>query len=495
MEIKEVIEKVNQVREEGKIVGLVQGSWDMFHLGHLRYLKEARKLCDFLIVGMDDDEKIRYRKGIKRPIIPLEERYQMIEELEIADVIVEKRLNEAHWELIKKVTPDVLVAIKENYNDDQIEKLKEYCGNVAILPRQATTSTSDIVRRTLIKNGVKLPNKNNPKVAEAVDELKIRIGYNEQVEEPIKGLIENLYKSTDWISPVAACCKYKNKWYYGVNQIDQSIPVKDIETRSELFYDTVEHAEINLLKQLEAIDYLDSPVYTTLFPCDKCMKVLIDKGVKEIYYIEDHPERNWSKRSHEKAMENGVKTTKIILNSTLITTNEVNNPSNIIAELYDSNYDYRFIEPRNAKYIKQLEIMLQQEKDGKDPLDPSIIDQEILFTTNHWYISYNRFPNDNIEHQFLVASLQPIYSIDDMPKEMWEELRDIWQRLIAEYNIPGGALCYRFGDLVVSGASLKRVHVHLVVPKKDKKVKFTIGGNATLRLQKLKSEEKSSPNN
>ena len=77
-----------------------------------------------------------------------------------------------------------------------------------------------------------------------------------------------------------------------------------------------------------------------------------------------------------------------------------------------------------------------------------------------------------------------------MPKEMWEELKDIWTRLILEYDIPGGALCYRFGNLVVSGASSKRVHAHLVVPKKDKKVKFTIGGNANLRLQKLKGEEK-----
>lgn len=486
MEINEVEEKAKIAREEGKTIGLVQGSWDMFHLGHLRYLKEARKLCDFLIVGMDDDEKIQYRKGPKRPIIPLNERYQMIEELEIADIIVEKRLNEAHWELIKRVKPDVLVAIKENYSNEQIEKLKEYCQKIAILPRQATTSTSEIVRRTLIKNGVKLPSKNDPKVAEAVNRFKIRIGYNELVEEPICGLVESLYKSTDWISPVAACCKYKNKWYYGVNQIDQSIPVKDIENRTELFYDTVEHAEINLLKQLEAIDYLDSPIYTTLFPCDKCMKVLIDKGVKQIYYLEDHPERNWSKRSHEKAQESGVITTKINLNPTLTTTNDIKSSSEIIDELYDSSYNYRFIEPRNAKYIKQLEIMLQQEKEGKDPLDPNIIDQEILFTTKHWYISYNRFPNDNIEHQFLVASLQPIYNVNDMPKEMWEELKDIWTRLILEYDIPGGALCYRFGNLVVSGASLKRVHAHLVVPKRDKKVKFTIGGNAHLRLEKLK---------
>lgn len=488
MEIKEVIEKAKQVREEGKTIGLVQGSWDMFHIGHLRYLKEARKLCDFLIVGIDDDEKIRYRKGTKRPIIPLEERYQMIEELGIADVIAVKRRDEVKWGLIKGIEPDVLVVIKENYSDEKLEQLKEYCKDIAILPRQATTSTSDIVRRTLIMNGVKLPNKNNPRVAESVDKLKIRIGYNEQVEEPIPQLIDNLYKSTDWIVPVSACCYFNNKWYFGVNLIDESIPVKDIEERTELFYDTVEHAEINLLKQLGAVDSLGIPIWTTLFPCDKCMKVLINKGVKEIYYLEDHPEKNWSKRSHELANKKGIKTTKITFDPTLIIEDNV---SSIITELYDKGATYRYTEPRNAKYVKQLEIMLQQERDGKDPLDPKIIDQEILFSTNYWYISYNRFPNENIEHQFLVASLEPIYSIDDMPKEMWEELRDIWNRLITEYNLPGGALCYRFGDPIVSGSSLRRIHAHVVVPKKDNKVKFTIGGNENLRLEKLKTEENS----
>lgn len=83
--------------------------------------------------------------------------------------------------------------------------------------------------------------------------------------------------------------------------------------RTELFYDTVEHAEINLLKKMGNVKTLaDTPVYVTLFPCDKCMKVLADKGVHEIYYLEDHPERNWSKRSHALAEKKGIKTICLI---------------------------------------------------------------------------------------------------------------------------------------------------------------------------------------
>lgn len=293
-----IMQDINKARAEGKTVGLVQGSWDLFHLGHLCYLKEAKKLCDFLIVGMDDDEKIKYRKGNKRPIIPLTERFQTIEKLNIANAIVVKGLNEPHWGLIKSVRPDVLIVIKENYTDDEIQKLEEYCGRIAVLPRQSTASTTDIIRKTLIQNGVKLPNKDDPRVLEAIEALKLRVGFNKQLKEPLPQLFKYLTKSTDFVIPTGACCNYNSKWYFGVNQIDQSLSTSDIEQRTELFYATIEHAEINLLKQLGDISVLNTPIWVTLFPCDKCMKVLIDKGVKEIYYLEDHPERNWSKRSH-----------------------------------------------------------------------------------------------------------------------------------------------------------------------------------------------------
>ena len=58
----EVKEKIEMAKSEGKKIGLVQGSWDLFHLGHLRYIKKAKSLCDFLVIGMDSDEKIKKKK-------------------------------------------------------------------------------------------------------------------------------------------------------------------------------------------------------------------------------------------------------------------------------------------------------------------------------------------------------------------------------------------------------------------------------------------------
>lgn len=481
-----IIESVKKAREEGKTIGLVQGSWDMFHIGHFRYLLAAKEQCDFLVVGIDDDEKIKYRKGESRPIIPLKERYEMIEKIGVADVIAIKSLDEQKWELIKTIHPDVLIAISENYSKEKIEELKKHVGGVTILPRQATTSTSDIVRKSYLSYQKKLTDYRDKRVEETVEAFKQRLGIKEniQLDEPIPQLIETLKTSNDWQTPVAAACFWNEKWYFGANKIDTTLNKNDIENRSELFYSTVEHAEINLLKQLDGVEVLDTPVYVTLFPCDKCMKVLIDKGVKEIYYLEDHLERNWSKRSHELARKKGVKTTQLILNP------EVKKEEDFIAVKYEPN-KYKYIEPMCVRKSNQLEIMLEKETNGIDPLDPEYLDQPILFTTKHWYISENRFPYDEINHQFLIASRNPIYKVEDMSPEMWIELNQIWQMLNSDYEISGGALCFRFGEPVLSGASLKRLHCHLIVPKMFKKTRFPIGCNGQSKLvRKIHNENK-----
>lgn len=88
------MKKIDKVRSDGKTVGLVQGTWDLFHLGHLRYILKARKLCDFLIIAMDSDEKVQKRKGNSRPIISEKERYEFIKLLNIGDAIIVKQVNE-----------------------------------------------------------------------------------------------------------------------------------------------------------------------------------------------------------------------------------------------------------------------------------------------------------------------------------------------------------------------------------------------------------------
>ena len=470
---KEFLEKLEEARTLGKKVGLVQGSWDLFHLGHLLYILKARELCDFLIIGMDSDEKIRKRKGDGRPIIPEKERYDFIDHLNIADAIVVKDVNEPKWGLIKTVKPDVLIAIKENYSDEAIMKLKEICGEVTILPRQSESSTSDKIRKITISAQRNKIAGLTEKVLDAIDNMKNRIGFNQSMLEPIPEMIEYLQNSTDWVCPVVAACNWNGKWYFGVNRVDFNIPKYDLENRTELFYATNEHAEINLLKQLDGVKNLDTPIWVTLFPCDKCMKVLISKGVKKIYYLEDHPDRNWSKRSHELALKNGIEIINVL---------EVARNKNVVEEDQSQDFfDYKFIYPPNARNQEQLDIMMSQEEAGNDPLALEVIDQEILFCTDYWYVSRNRFPYEGVEHQFLITALNPVYRLEDMSQKMWLDLNNIWLKLTIDFNVPGGALCFRFGNPSLSGASLKRLHVHLISPKEENKAHFTIGGKKSLK--------------
>ena len=462
------LQKLTEAKNKGLKIGLVQGSWDLFHVGHLRYILKARELCDYLIIGMDSDEKIRKRKGPSRPVIPEEERYDFINLLKIADDIVIKDVNERKWGLIRDVKPDVLIAIKDNYSDEEIEKLNEICGRVAILPRQSESSTSDKIRKITISNRKNQIGDLDKKVNEAIEEFKERINYTPDMQEPIPKMVEQLKDSTDWVCPVAVACYHDGRWYLGSNHTDFDIPKYDIDNRTELYYSTVEHAEMNLLKKLGDVETLEDPIWTTLFPCDKCMKTLINKGVKKIYYLEDHPERNWSKRSHELALKHGVETINILNNNEIEITEDID---------YNS---FKYIYPPNARKQEQLDIMMNMENDNKDPLDPNYIEQDILFVANYWYVSKNRFPHQSTGEQYLIIAKDAIYDINDMSEEMWQELYNIWIVLTKKYNILGGALCFRFGNQELSGASLKRLHTHLIMPT-DEKVRFPVGGHKTLK--------------
>jgi rfaE bifunctional protein nucleotidyltransferase chain/domain len=147
---------VGALRTLGLRVVLTSGSFDIIHEGHSMYLEAARRFGDFLIVGVDSDEKIRARKGPHRPAVPEMERLRMVTHQRGVGLVTLKHLHHERWHLIKTVLPDVLVATADTYRREEIAELEQrYCGRVEVLERMATVSTSARLRR--IQLGVPEP--------------------------------------------------------------------------------------------------------------------------------------------------------------------------------------------------------------------------------------------------------------------------------------------------------------------------------------------------
>ncbi|MCA9367362.1 adenylyltransferase/cytidyltransferase family protein [Candidatus Kaiserbacteria bacterium] len=140
--------KVQAIKELGGRVVLTSGSFDLIHIGHARYLREARKFGDFLVVGVESDKRIQKRKGPNRPIVPEQERVEALTHLRYVDLVVMKHVDDKPRELISTVQPDVLV-ISERTKYDETEQvaLQKICGEVVELPSQAETSTSARLRQ------------------------------------------------------------------------------------------------------------------------------------------------------------------------------------------------------------------------------------------------------------------------------------------------------------------------------------------------------------
>lgn len=153
-ELKKIIEAHRTLGH--KIVCTV-GSWDMLHIGHLRYLRKAKERGDVLIVGTDSDRGIKLYKDELRPIIPQEERMEMLSYQDCVNYVtlIDDIDNQGNWqyELIKIIKPDLFITTDYSYSDNQIKAIGEYSKEVLILPRQAeNTSSTEIIERTVKKH-------------------------------------------------------------------------------------------------------------------------------------------------------------------------------------------------------------------------------------------------------------------------------------------------------------------------------------------------------
>ncbi|TKJ33588.1 D-glycero-beta-D-manno-heptose 1-phosphate adenylyltransferase [bacterium (candidate division B38) B3_B38] len=86
--LEELHREVTRLKEEGKVIVLANGCFDLIHVGHIRYLKGAKELGDILIVGVNSDRSVKQIKGKKRPLMSQDERAQIVSAFELVDYVL-----------------------------------------------------------------------------------------------------------------------------------------------------------------------------------------------------------------------------------------------------------------------------------------------------------------------------------------------------------------------------------------------------------------------
>ena len=104
----EIARLVERYKKEGKKIVFTNGCFDILHVGHVKYLQEAKSFGDVLIVGLNSDASVRRLKGPSRPVNAVEDRAYLLAALEAVDFVVPFE-DDTPYELIKMVAPDVLV--------------------------------------------------------------------------------------------------------------------------------------------------------------------------------------------------------------------------------------------------------------------------------------------------------------------------------------------------------------------------------------------------
>jgi D-glycero-beta-D-manno-heptose 1-phosphate adenylyltransferase len=143
-------ERVERWRSSGESIILANGNFDLLHVGHVRYLQGAKQLGGKLIVAINSDESVRALKGEGRPVMPEEERAEIIAALADVDAVVIFPELDVRA-LIRETRPDVQ-AKGTDYTPESVperDAVAEYGGRVAIVGDAKDHSTSEMIRSRL----------------------------------------------------------------------------------------------------------------------------------------------------------------------------------------------------------------------------------------------------------------------------------------------------------------------------------------------------------
>ncbi|MFT4967974.1 MAG: D-beta-D-heptose 7-phosphate kinase/D-beta-D-heptose 1-phosphate adenosyltransferase [Candidatus Deianiraeaceae bacterium] len=146
MENKKILHHASSLKNLNKKIVFTNGCFDIIHAGHIKYLREAKKLGDILVVGINSDESIKALKGDDRPINSLNARMEVMSSLEFVDYIISFS-EETPINLIKEIKPEVLV----KGGDYKIENIvgNGVAKETIVIPFVDGFSTTGIINKSL----------------------------------------------------------------------------------------------------------------------------------------------------------------------------------------------------------------------------------------------------------------------------------------------------------------------------------------------------------
>jgi D-glycero-beta-D-manno-heptose 1-phosphate adenylyltransferase len=146
LSVDEAAALAERLRAEGKRIVLANGCFDLLHVGHIRYLREARALGDTLFVGLNSDPAVRRLKGPGRPLMPATERAELLAALRDVDHVVLFDDDTAD-RLVARLRPHVH-AKGTDYTEDSVPErasVRAIGGQVAIAGDPKQHSTRDLI--------------------------------------------------------------------------------------------------------------------------------------------------------------------------------------------------------------------------------------------------------------------------------------------------------------------------------------------------------------
>jgi rfaE bifunctional protein nucleotidyltransferase chain/domain len=148
--IDEAARLAERLRAEGKRIVLANGCFDLLHVGHIRYLRDARRLGDVLFLGLNDDSAVARLKGAGRPLMPADERAEILEALRDVDHVVVFEGDTADT-LVARLRPHVH-AKGTDYTTDSVPEAataRAIGTRVAIAGDPKSHSTRDVIAKIL----------------------------------------------------------------------------------------------------------------------------------------------------------------------------------------------------------------------------------------------------------------------------------------------------------------------------------------------------------